>query len=198
MAVRRPGDGHRSVAAVTGRGAVRVRPIQVGGEPEDGGLVVDPDDTGARVEWLDREHAILAEEPSAGARPVSVRTRLMIGPARRRPDDGVMVREVVVDGWRVEVEVEAEGRAVLRDRVRRGLPARGSSGTIEIRADLPGRVSSLLVGPGDQVVAGQPLVVIEAMKMLNELRAPRDGQVERAAVQVNQAVELGDLLVVLQ
>ena len=87
-----------------------------------------------------------------------------------------------VDGWRVEVEVEAESRAVLRTASGGG-PTRGSSETIEIRADLPGRVSSLLVGPGDQVVAGQPLVVIEAMKMHNELRAPRDGQVERAAVQ---------------
>ena len=162
------------------------------------GLVAGPDETGARIEWLDREHAILAEEPPADGGPASIRTRLMIGPARRRPDDGVMVREVLIDGWRLEVELEAEGRAALRDRARRALSSHDFGGPIEIRADLPGRVSSLLVGPGDRVAAGQPLVVIEAMKMLNELRAPRDGQVERAAVQVNQAVELGDLLVVLR
>ena len=99
-----------------------------------------------------------------------------------------------VSRWRSRPRAGRSCGTASGEACRRAAPA----GTIEIRADLPGRVSSLLVGPGDHVVAGQPLVVIEAMKMLNELRAPRDGQVERAAVQVNQAVELGDLLVVLQ
>jgi biotin carboxyl carrier protein len=180
------------------RAAVRVRPVQAGGDPPEVGLVVEPDQAGARVEWLDREHAILVEGPPADGGPASIRTRLVIGSAHRRPVDGVMVLEVLVDGWRLEVELEAEGRAALRDRARRGESSPDAGGPIEIRADLPGRITSLLVGPGDQVVAGQALVVIEAMKMLNELRAPRDGQVERTAVGVNQAVELGDLLVVLR
>jgi biotin carboxyl carrier protein len=182
----------------TVRAAVRVRPVQAGGDPAEVGLLVEPDQPGAWVEWLDRGHAILVEGSPADGGPAAIRTRLLIGPAHRRPVDGVMVREVVVDGWRLEVELEAEGRAALRDRARRGESSPDAGGPIEIRADLPGRISSLLVGPGDPVVAGQALVVIEAMKMLNELRAPRDGQVERTAVEVNQAVELGDLLVVLR
>jgi biotin carboxyl carrier protein len=152
----------------------------------------------ARIEWLDGEHAILAEEPSAGAWPDPIRTRVMLGPVRRRTSDGIVIREVVVDGWHVEVELELELRASLRDRARRGVPAIGPGGPIEILAQLPGRIVGLSVGPGDAVVAGQQLLVIEAMKMHNELRAPRAATVERVAVAVGDGVELGDLLVVLR
>ena len=51
-------------------------------------------------------------------------SRLVVGAARRRVADGLVVREVLIDGWRVEVELEAEDRAALRDRARRGGPAR--------------------------------------------------------------------------
>jgi biotin carboxyl carrier protein len=50
---------------------------------------------------------------------------------------------------------------------------------------------------GDVVEAGQTLLVVEAMKMQNELRAPRDGVVERVAIGVGETIDLGDLLVVL-
>jgi biotin carboxyl carrier protein len=47
------------------------------------------------------------------------------------------------------------------------------------------------------VAAGQTLLVVEAMKMQNELRTPRDGTIERVAVAVGETIDLGDLLVVL-
>jgi biotin carboxyl carrier protein len=152
----------------------------------------------ARIEWLDHEHAILAEEPSAGAGSDPIRTRVTLGPVRRRANDGILIREVVVDGWRVEVELELERRASLRDRARRGVPAIPPGGPIEILAELPGRIARLSVGPGDVVAAGQELLVIEAMKMHNELRAPRAATVEQVAVAVGDGVEFGDLLVVLR
>ena len=49
----------------------------------------------------------------------------------------------------------------------------------------------------DTVTVGQTLLVDEAMKMQNELRAPRDGVVERVSVAVGETIDLGDLLVVL-
>ena len=52
----------------------------------------------------------------------------------------------------------------------------------------------MLVQPGQAVSAGQPLLVLEAMKMENEIRAPRSGQVERVNVAVGQGVPLGMLL----
>ena len=56
---------------------------------------------------------------------------------------------------------------------------------------------SVAVAAGDAVEAGQRLLSVEAMKMENELRAPRAGTVERIAVAAGQTVELGDTLVVL-
>ena len=56
---------------------------------------------------------------------------------------------------------------------------------------------SVSVNPGDEVVTGQQMLVVEAMKMQNELRAPRDGTIERVAVGPGKTIELGELLLVL-
>lgn len=183
---------------MTASAARRVRAIQPGRQTPEASLVVRPGETSARIEWLSREHAILAGEPTPGGGSDTVRSRLVLGPARRRAADGVLIREVLIDGWLVDVEVEAESRAALRDRAGRASSDLARSGPIEIRAELPGRVAHLLVEPGDLVVAGQPVAVIEAMKMLNEVRAPREGRVERVLATVKGSVELGDLLMILR
>ncbi len=72
----------------------------------------------------------------------------------------------------------------------RGGPAR-------VTAPMPGRVVRVLVAPGAAVEAGQALLVVEAMKMENELRSPRAGRVEQVAVREGQAVEAGALLVLV-
>ncbi len=105
--------------------------------------------------------------------------------------------EVVVDGWRVEVDVESERQAALRERARRGTGDPAGLGPTEVRAIIPGVVLSVLVAAGDAVTAGQHLLVIEAMKMENELRAPRDGTIERVAVGAGQTIDVGELLVVI-
>ena len=63
---------------------------------------------------------------------------------------------------------------------------------------MPGKVVRVLVAPGHEVRAGQGLVVMEAMKMENELRAPRAGRVSEIHVAERQAVETGALLLVLE
>jgi pyruvate carboxylase subunit B len=63
-----------------------------------------------------------------------------------------------------------------------------------VEAYMPGRVVSVLVARGDEVVAGQGVVVLEAMKMENEIQAERDGVVTRIHVESGQAVENGDPL----
>ena len=62
---------------------------------------------------------------------------------------------------------------------------------------MPGRVVRLLVAEGDAFQAGQGLVVVEAMKMENELTADRDGKVVSIAVETGQSVEGGALLMVI-
>lgn len=65
----------------------------------------------------------------------------------------------------------------------------------DLQARMPGKVVRLLVAPGCEVVAGQPLVILESMKMETELTAPSAGVVDRVAVAVGQIVAQGDLLV---
>ncbi len=78
--------------------------------------------------------------------------------------------------------------------------ADGAAGTGEQRilAPMPGRVVRVLVQPGDQVAARQGLVVVEAMKMENELTAPRPGRVKDVAVAEGTSVEAGRLLVTIE
>jgi biotin carboxyl carrier protein len=63
---------------------------------------------------------------------------------------------------------------------------------------MPGRVVRVLVAPGDEVAARQGVVVVEAMKMENELRAPRGGRVKDVTVSAGTSVEAGRILVVIE
>jgi biotin carboxyl carrier protein len=130
--------------------------------------------------------------------PPRGRHRTTIGTVGRADARGVTVIEVLVDAWRFEFEVEDAGRADLRARASRDRAARvGAGEPLEIRAIIPGRIASVEVVAGDAVEAGQTLLAVEAMKMQNELRAPRSGTVTRVAVAAGATVELGDLLIVL-
>jgi biotin carboxyl carrier protein len=112
-------------------------------------------------------------------------------------EGGCRRREVLVDGFRFEVETEPERIASLRERASRGRAGSVHSGPLEVKAIIPGKVVAVSVAPGDAVTAGQQLLVVEAMKMQNELRAPRDGTISRVGVAPGVNIELGDLLVVI-
>ena len=73
----------------------------------------------------------------------------------------------------------------------------GGSGPQRLTAPMPGKVVRVLAQPGERVIERQPVVVIEAMKMENELRAVRDGVVSQMLVQAGQSVEAGALLAVI-
>jgi biotin carboxyl carrier protein len=131
------------------------------------------------------------EAPAAGS-------NVVIGRVGAIDREGRRVVEVVIDGWRFELVVEAEARAALRERASRDRTADGAAGgPLEIRAIIPGRIVAVAVAPGDTVEVGQTLLAVEAMKMQNELRAPRAGTVTRVPAGVGATVELGDVLVVL-
>jgi biotin carboxyl carrier protein len=73
-----------------------------------------------------------------------------------------------------------------------------SSGPQRLMAPMPGKVVRLLVKAGDTVGARQPVVVVEAMKMENELRASRDGTVTEVHAREGMSVDAGALLIVIQ
>jgi biotin carboxyl carrier protein len=90
-----------------------------------------------------------------------------------------------------------EFQADVRDpRAWRGRKAGAleAEGRQQIVAPMPGKIIRLLVKPGDQVEAGQGLIVVEAMKMQNEIRSPKKGKVERLQAKEGQAVNAGDVL----
>ena len=67
-------------------------------------------------------------------------------------------------------------------------------GRQKIVAPMPGKVIRLLVKPGDKVEAGQGLLVVEAMKMQNEVKSPKTGTVEKLSAREGQPVNAGDVL----
>jgi biotin carboxyl carrier protein len=99
---------------------------------------------------------------------------------------------VHVDGHVVPVTVLAPGR----ERAGSGTAA-NATGPIAIVSPMPGRIVKVLVTPGEAVVARQGLVVVEAMKMENELRAPRAGIVAEVRVREGAPVEANVVLVVI-
>lgn len=106
--------------------------------------------------------------------------------------------EVTVDGWVLSVGVESAARAALRERASAGAGAAGPTGRSVVKAQIPGRVVRLWVASGEVVEKGQRLLAIEAMKMENEIRAPRAGTIGAIAAVVGRPVELGDELVVIE
>ncbi len=138
-----------------------------------------------------------ADEPVRTGDPAGERPVLLPGDGRQATRGSTRV-EVVVAGWRFEVEVEDARFADLRARATTDRASAAHDGPTAVRAIIPGRVVSVAVTPGDTVAAGQRLLAVEAMKMENELRAPRDGVVERVEVSVGQTVDLGDALVVIR
>jgi pyruvate carboxylase subunit B len=97
-----------------------------------------------------------------------------------------------VDGWPVSAEVVDE-----RTRAIRAMTARtaGPQGPRPVRAPMPGMIVRTEVEAGERVAAGQGVVVMEAMKMENELKAETAGVVARVLVTAGQAVEKGTVLI---
>ncbi len=92
-------------------------------------------------------------------------------------------------------------RLTLEDARRRLMQSRGSreaSGKVQMRAMMPGRVLSVAVKVGDEVQAQQGVLVIEAMKMENELKSPKAGKVVEVKVAAGQTVEKGELLLAIE
>jgi len=97
-------------------------------------------------------------------------------------------------GEAVEVDVVDDRTRHIRSLVGAGKP-QAAGGTV--RAPMPGLVVRVLVEPGQTVTAGTGLVVLEAMKMENELKAPGNGVVGSISARPGQAVEKGQVLVTL-
>ena len=115
----------------------------------------------------------------------------------RRGDNGAT--GVEIGGTLYEAVVLKRGREEFSFPGRRKTPpaALSGGGRHEVKSPMPGRVVRVLVGVGDRVAQRQPVIVVEAMKMENELRTSTGGTVREVAVVPGAAVETGTVLVVV-
>jgi len=129
----------------------------------------------------------------------------------RRPQPGIY--SLLIDNTSYEVFIEEEPdhfTVHLKKRsyrvhaadLRRHRPAapetRTQDGLVRITAPIPGRVARVLVSPGQRIGRGDGIVVVEAMKMENELRSPRDGIVGSIEVKEGQTIDGGALLATIE
>jgi pyruvate carboxylase subunit B len=100
-----------------------------------------------------------------------------------------------IDGWRFDVEALDERTRAIRDLSAKHATAAGPAPVV---APMPGLIVRVQVEVGDTVEAGQGVVVMEAMKMENELRAAAPGVVRAVHATAGKAVEKGTVLVELE
>jgi len=108
-------------------------------------------------------------------------------------DEGPTERAVLLEGKRFAYALD-DPRSL---RSRRGA-ATDANGPRPIKAPMPGRVVRIIAAAGDAVEAQQGILVIEAMKMQNEMKSPKAGTVTRIAVAVGDTVQAGQVLAVVE
>ena len=156
------------------------------------------------------EHEIEVEELSADSFAIRFGTHRFEADLRKV---GPASFSVIVENRSYDFDVVRDGeetvvasrtgskRLTLVDSARRAhgtAKRREVTGRVEIKATMPGRVINVLVAPGDDVTEGQGIVVVEAMKLENELKSPKAGKVQEVKVVAGQTVEKGELMIVIE
>jgi biotin carboxyl carrier protein len=166
---------------------------------------------GYRIRVGEREHEVEVEVDTSGERRILVDGQafevaeagahaLRVSPDQdeHRPQLEVTLAgeprptEAWIEGDRVRIEVRTEQEARLADALGKGASGSGSG---SLTAPMPGRVVKILVSEGEVVEHGAPAIIVEAMKMENELHAPTTGVVRSVAVGEGDTVEAGQVLV---
>ena len=164
------------------------------------------------VELGGKRRTVSIEPSGAGSFRVTVDGRLHVVRAERTGEFGLSIiadeagrsidMTVTPAGSQGEVLVGFGGKTipVTIDGRRRRAAREGThaAGEQTVTAPMPGRVARVLVSPGDEVSARQGVVVVEAMKMENELRSPKAGRIKDVAVVPGALVEAGRVLVVIE
>jgi biotin carboxyl carrier protein len=142
----------------------------------------------ARVD--NREYELEVSEPEPGVFLLKHNDRVFNTFALERTDG---TSEVSVNGKSFDVQIIDPKR----------LRASGSEhshdhGLVEIKTAMPGKVVRILTAAGETVEKGSGVIVVEAMKMQNEMRSPKDGVIKEIRVSEGVTVNAGDVLVVIE
>ena len=146
------------------------------------------------VSWTETENTV---EATVAGRTYKIEKRRLKPELLWFGGDGISVEisvtptdtgyDVSIHGNRIPVDFVDSGK-----KVRRQGPA--SAGVASVRAPMPGKIVRILRAQGDEVEPNQGIVVMEAMKMQNEIRSPKRGKVAQLSVREGDAVKLGDLI----
>ena len=147
-------------------------------------------DGSAQLKHADQVHEATISEPEPGLFVVLMNNRVYRCSPERSPTGAT---EVIVNGQRIPITV--------RDKKRLRSGAGGSAsatGKASLTSPMPGKIVRVLVSAGDEVVANQGLLIVEAMKMQNEVLAPKAGKVTEVRVVEGQTVNAGETLAVIE
>jgi biotin carboxyl carrier protein len=161
-----------------------------------------------QIEIAGQKHRV--EVAQAGERPVWTIDGQRLEADATEVSPGIY--SILINGKSFDVRVESLGaelraiaggrefRVVIQDE-REWRRNRGSAveaeGRQQVLAPMPGKIVRVLVSAGDSVRAGQGLLVVEAMKMQNEIRAPKSGTIDRVRVVEGQTVNAGEVVVIV-
>jgi len=124
-------------------------------------------------------------------------------------ESGPGIFSILIEGRSYQATILAPGTIQVNDRIfdveifdPRELRARSTAGASHgrqnIAAPMPGKVVRLLVAVGDQVEPGQGLIVVEAMKMQNEMKSPKAGTVVELKTKDGATVSAGEILIIIE
>lgn len=102
------------------------------------------------------------------------------------------------NSFRVDVGGKSFPTKLVDRRLRRSAADQGTEGRQNLLAPMPGKVVQILLAPGDQVKAGQGVLVVEAMKMQNEIKSPKAGVIIEIRVTAGAAVNANQILAVVE
>ena len=129
-----------------------------------------------------------ASQPEAGTYLITLNNQVI--EVRTVGDPALGAIDAVTQGRKMSLKISDPRRR------RRGVLT--ITGKIEMKATMPGRVIRWLRQPGDEVLEGQGVLVLEAMKMQNEVRSPKAGFVKEISIDPGQTVEAGVVLAVIE
>jgi biotin carboxyl carrier protein len=165
--------------------------VVVGETEHDVWVLLDDEGAAARVTVDGVEHQVLHTAGGAlRVQPPDGAPQLVFVEPGPRPS------AASIDGMAMPLSVRTAQEAALADALAQASGA-GASGEA-IAAPMPGRVVKILVAPGDDVAADQPVAIVEAMKMENEIRTQRAGRVAKIGAAAGDTVEGGAVLVELE
>lgn len=159
------------------RSGERAHNVEINPHGERFQLRIDGRDVGADIVEVQPEvYSILIDGEAFEARIESVANEL----------------RVRIDGREFPITI-ADPRQWRRDR--NAMAA--AEGHQQVVASMPGKIVRVMVRAGEAVEAGQGLLVVEAMKMQNEIKSPKSGKIERIAAREGQTVNAGEVLAVI-